>query len=83
MGLRGIRYKDVADRFKIEHEKGNLDEDDLLDIGEFIVDLSQKDLWCNKYGTWCKHVEEQHYEDEIDCDLDCNLMCKHCERVEY
>lgn len=65
----GIRYKDVADRFKLEYDKGNLDEDDLLDIGELIVDLSQKDKWCNKYGAWCKHVEEQHYEEEIECDM--------------
>ena len=78
----GIRYKDVADRLEIEYFIGNLDEEDLIEIGNLIVDLSQKDNYCNKYGTWCKHVEEQHFEEEIDCDMDC-VMCKHCEKIEY
>lgn len=41
-----------------------------------------KQKWCNKYRGWCKHVEEQHYDEEIECDLDC-VNCKHCEKVEY
>lgn len=38
--------------------------------------------WCNRYCGWCKHVEEQNYEEEITCDLDCD-NCIDCEEVEY